>query len=186
MRHWLCVGHPHAAVPLGVPPHGAGTITPVDLSPRSLLERSRTPAGKKMVRYSLVSVVSVVVSQVVLFAAQSFWSARTSNIVAVCVSAIPSYYLNRAWAWGKTGKSHLMKEIVPFWSLALLGLIFSTWAADYAETNAHHWTGSDLGVRLIVNIAALAAFGVLWVGKFFIFNRLMFAHQPEPSLPAGG
>jgi len=158
----------------------------VDLAPRSLLARARTPGGKKMIRYSLVSVVSVIVSQVVLFAAQSFWSARTSNIVAVCVSAVPSYYLNRAWAWGKTGKSHLMKEIVPFWGLALLGLIFSTWAADYAETFAHSHSVSDLGARLIVNGAALAAFGVLWVGKFFIFNKLMFAHPAEPSVPAGG
>ena len=155
----------------------------VDLSPRALLETSRTPAGRKMVRYSLVSVISVIVSQVVLFFAQSFWSARTSNIIAVCVSAVPSYYLNRAWAWGKTGKSHLMKEIVPFWSLALLGLVFSTWAADFADSTARHHMGSDLGVKLVVNAAALAAFGVLWIGKFFIFNRLMFVH-PEPSLPA--
>ncbi len=158
----------------------------VYLSPRTVLERSRTPAGQKMVRYSLVSVISVVVSQIVLFIAQSFWSARTSNIIAVCISAVPSYYLNRAWAWGKTGKSHLMKEIVPFWSLALLGLVFSTWAADYAESNAHHLTSSDLVARLIVNGAALAAFGILWVGKFFIFNKLMFAHRPNEPLPAGG
>jgi putative flippase GtrA len=157
----------------------------VALSPRSALAYARTPAGRKMVRYSLVSVISVVVSQVVLFLAQSFWSARTSNIIAVCVSAVPSYYLNRAWAWGKTGKSHLMKEIVPFWSLAFLGLVISTWAADFAESNAHHLTSSDLGVKLVVNIAALAAFGVLWIGKFFIFNRLMFVHHhAEPSLPA--
>ena len=138
-----------------------------------------------MVRYSLVSVISVIVSQIVLFVAQSFYTARTSNIIAVCVSAVPSYYLNRAWAWGKTGKSHLVKEIIPFWSLALLGLIFSTWAADYAESNAHHITSSQLGARLVVNLAALAAFGILWVGKFVIFNRVLFAHQPEPSVPAG-
>jgi putative flippase GtrA len=161
-------------------------MTMVDISPRSLLERSRTPGGRKMIRYSLVSVISVIVSQIVLFVAQSFWSARTSNIVAVCVSAVPSYYLNRAWAWGKTGKSHLMKEIVPFWSLAFLGLVLSTWAADFAESNAHHLTGSDLGVRLIVNAAALGAFGVLWVGKFFIFNKVLFAHPHEPALPAEG
>jgi putative flippase GtrA len=138
-----------------------------------------------MVRYSLVSVISVIVSQIVLFVAQSFYTARTSNIIAVCISAVPSYYLNRAWAWGKTGKSHLVKEIIPFWSLALLGLIFSTWAADYAESNAHHLTSSELGARLVVNLAALAAFGILWVGKFVIFNRVLFAHQPEPSVPAG-
>ena len=73
----------------------ADTITVVVLSPRSLLDRSRMPGGRKMVRYSLVSVISVIVSQIVLFIAQSFCSARTSNIVAVCVSAVPSYYLNR-------------------------------------------------------------------------------------------
>jgi len=158
----------------------------VDLSPRSLLERSRTPGGRKMVRYSLVSVISVMVSQVVLFFAQGFWSARTANIVAVCISAVPSYYLNRAWAWGKTGKSHFIKEIVPFWSLAILGLVLSTFAADWAETNAHHVTSSELGQRLVVNFAALAAFGILWVGKFFIFNKVLFARPPEPSLPAAG
>ena len=81
-----------------------------------------------MVRYTLVSVISVLVSLVVLFIALYFfhWSARTSNIVAVAVSAIPSYVLNRAWAWGKTGKSHLLKEVVPFWAMAFLGLVIST------------------------------------------------------------
>jgi putative flippase GtrA len=154
----------------------------VDVSPRSLLERSRTPGGRKLVRYSLVSVVSVAVSQVVLFLAQFAWSARTSNIVAVCVSAIPSYWLNRAWAWGKTGKSHLMKEIVPFWSMALLGLILSTWSVDFAESHAASITSSTIGQKLIINVAALAAFGVLWVGKFVILNRVLFAH-PRGDLP---
>jgi putative flippase GtrA len=161
----------------------------VDVSPRTLLERSRTAGGRKLVRYSLVSVVSVAVSQVVLFFAQFFWSARTSNIIAVCVSAVPSYWLNRAWAWGKSGKSHLMKEIVPFWGMALLGLVFSTWCADYAESHAAAITASPIGQKLIVNLAALGAFGILWVGKFVILNRVLFAHPrgdlagdlPEPD-----
>ena len=150
----------------------------VHLSPSSLLERARTPGGRKLVRYSLVSVVSVVVSQIILFLAQFHWSARTSNIVAVCLSAVPSYQLNRAWAWGKTGRSHLMKEIVPFWGMALLGLILSTWSADWAESHAASFTSSALGQKLVVNIAALAAFGVLWIAKFVILNRVLFAHTP--------
>ena len=158
------------------------------LTPSGLMAQTRTPTGQKLVKYAMVSIISVIVGQALLLFALTIldWRAAPSNLFAVAVSSIPAYYLNRAWAWGKTGKSHLMKEIVPFWSLALLGLVLSTWAADFAETNAHHLTSSDLGARLIVNAAALAAFGVLWVGKFFIFNRLMFAHQPEPSLPAGG
>lgn len=131
-----------------------------------------------MIRYSLVSVVAVVVNQVVLFAAQSYYSPRSSNILAVLISAVPSYQLNRKWAWGKSGKSHIWKEVAPFWAMALLGLIFSTWAADFAGSNAYRITTSELGTKLVVNFAAFAAFGVLWVGKFFILNRVLFAPQP--------
>ncbi len=151
------------------------------LSPSSLLERARTPAGRKLVRYSLVSVVSVVVSQIVLFLAQFAWSARTSNIVAVCLSAVPSYQLNRAWVWGKSGRSHLMKEIAPFWGMCLLGLILSTWSVDYAESHAAGVTASAVGQKLIVNAAALAAFGVLWIAKFVILNKVLFAHSAHPA-----
>ncbi|MDP8938029.1 MAG: GtrA family protein [Actinomycetota bacterium] len=152
----------------------------MDISPSALLERSRTPGGKKMVRYTLVSVISVMVSLVVLFVALYFfhWSARTANIVAVGVSAIPSYALNRAWAWGKTGRSHLFKEVVPFWAMAFLGLVISTWAAVFTKANAHYITTSRLGVTLLVMASNIASFGLLWFGKFMILNKVLFAHRP--------
>ena len=139
-----------------------------------------------MVRYTLVSVISVVVSLMVLFVTLYFfkWSARTSNIVAVAVSAIPSYFLNRAWAWGKTGRSHLLKEVVPFWAMAFLGLLISTWAAVFAKANAHHITDSHLGVTLLVMVSNIASFGVLWFGKFMVLNKLLFA--PPPAGDAAG
>ncbi len=155
----------------------------VDLTPSALLDRSRTPGGKKMVRYTLVSVISVFVSLVVLFIALYFfhWSARASNILAVAISAIPSYALNRAWAWGKTGRSHLLKEVVPFWAMAFLGLLISTWAAVFTKANAHHITTSRLGVTLLVMASNIASFGVLWVGKFVILNKVLFAHRPADA-----
>ena len=45
------------------------------------------------------------------------WATLSGNLVAV----IPSYYWNRAWAWGKRGRSHFRREIVPYWSMAFLG-----------------------------------------------------------------
>ena len=136
-----------------------------------------------MVRYTLVSVISVFVSLVVLFIALYFfhWSARTSNIAAVGVSAIPSYFLNRAWAWGKTGRSHLLKEVVPFWAMGFLGLVISTWAAVFTKANAHHVTNSRLGVTLLVMASNFASFGVLWFGKFMILNKVLFVHRPTDA-----
>ncbi len=146
---------------------------------------TRSDEGRKWVRYSMVSVVSVIISQLLLafFFGVLGRSARVSNIWAVCLSAVPSYYLNRAWAWGKRGKSHFLKEVVPFWTMALIGLAFSTWAADYAETWSRAHVESHLVTTVVVNIASLGAFGVLWGVKFVILNKLMFVHHPE-DLPA--
>jgi putative flippase GtrA len=147
----------------------------------AVVDRVRTPGGRKALRYSLVSVVSVVVSQTALFLffAVGHWTAKSANIAAVCIGGIPSYYLNRRWAWGKSGRSHFWREIVPFWSLAFIGLAFSTLAVDFAETWAHDLADARLVQALIVNSASFFAFGVLWIGKFFLFNKVIFVSDPE-------
>ena len=153
----------------------------MELSPSALLDLARSPHGKKVIRYSLVSVVSVIVSQVVLIFAFGalHWTARSANVLACTVATVPSYELNRKWAWGKHGKSHLWKEVVPFWALAFLGLAFSTWSADFAESYVKDNNYSHGAQTVVVAAAALAAFGVLWVGKFIIFNQILFKTNPE-------
>jgi cellulose synthase/poly-beta-1,6-N-acetylglucosamine synthase-like glycosyltransferase/putative flippase GtrA len=138
--------------------------------------------GGKMLRYSLVSVVSIAVSQSVLMVAFGMlhWTARLANVVACGLATVPSYYLNRSWAWGRRGRSHLWKEVVPFWALAFLGLAFSTWAADLGSTLARHAAASHAATTAIVMTSSLLAFGILWVGKFAIFNAMLFAERPQP------
>ena len=158
----------------------------MSLSPAALKELARSPEGKKMIRYTLVSVVSVIVSELVLAFCFGIlhWAARWSNVTACAVATIPSYELNRKWAWGKHGKSHMWKEIVPFWTLAFIGLAFSTWSADFAESYAqtHHY--SHPVQTVVVAGAALAAFGVLWVAKFIILNKVLFKTHPQDLEPA--
>jgi putative flippase GtrA len=135
------------------------------------------PTGRKVLRYTVVSMVTVVVSQAVLFLSfgvLQLASAVPCNIIAAAVATLPSYYLNRRWAWGITGRSHPWREIVPFWGLAFLGLVLSILAVDLAEKAAPHVTSSHLGTAVIVNVSALAAWGVIWIGKFVIFNHVLF------------
>jgi putative flippase GtrA len=139
----------------------------------------RTPTGQKLLRYTMVSVISVLISQTLLGVALGVfnWSAARANVFAVGVSSVPAYYLNRAWAWGKRGRSHLMKEVVPFWAMNFLGLVLSTFFADFAEDRARGY--SERVENLIIMGASLGAFGLLWVGKFVILNKLMFRTHPE-------
>ena len=153
----------------------------MSLSLSDLRDRARTPGAKKAIRYSLVSVISVAVNQVALFTLQYgfHWTAKSAAIAAAALGGIPSYYLNRRWAWGKTGRSHLLKEIVPFWVIAFAGLVFSTWAADFGESFAHSNFDSRFLQALTVNIFALGAFGILWVGKFIFFNKVLFVNKDD-------
>ena len=133
-----------------------------------------------VLRYSLVSLVSVGVFQSVLLVAFGLlhWTAQLANMVACTVATVPSYYLNRTWAWGRRGRSHLWREVVPFWALAFLGLALSTWAAEIGSTLASHVTASHAATTAIVMTAALLAFGVLWIGKFAIFSTMLFGERP--------
>ena len=162
------------------PERPVDTIEVVDLSPQALMDYARSPTGQKFVKFTAVSAISVVINVILLVFAFWLvgWSAGPANVFAVGISAIPSYYLNRAWAWGKTGKSHFWREVAPFWTLAFIGLVVSTWAVDWAETATKHWH-SHLQVAFVVNAASIGAFGVLWVGKFILFNKVMFVHHPE-------
>jgi putative flippase GtrA len=142
----------------------------------SHLDTRRSMGRSVVLRYSLASLVSVGVSQSVLAVAFGMlhWTAQLANMVACAVATVPSYYLNRRWAWGRRGRSHLWKEVVPFWALAFLGLAISTWAAEVGGTLAGHAAASHAATTAIVMTAALLAFGVLWIGKFAIFSRVLF------------
>lgn len=151
-----------------------------------LMALCRSPQGKKLIRYSATSAICVVISTVILtfLVGVLRWGAFGASLTATALSTIPSYELNRKWAWGKSGKSHMWKEVVPFWSLAFIGLAFSTWASVAAESFAKHHHLSHLVHTGVVDGAFLGAFGVLWVGKFIIFNKILFVRHPEDLTPA--
>lgn len=156
----------------------------------SAVDWTRSTEGKKAIKYTAVSVISTAFSQaafILVYGVFGVFGPRGSSIFATCMGTIPSYYLNRNWAWGKTGRSHLMKEVLPFWGLALVGLVFSTWAVDFTHT---HTVGIRNNVEHTAILAAayLGAFGTLWVVKFLIFNRFLFIdhhRDPEASALAG-
>jgi putative flippase GtrA len=145
----------------------------------TLLEKLRSPMGQKLFRYSMASVVAVIVSNLslLIFVGVVRMGVVLASTLATTIAAVPSYQMNRKWAWGKTGKSHLMKEVLPFWGLALLGWAFSTFSVYLMDGYAKHQHFSHLVQTALVVLVYFAAFGVLWVGKFVIFNKLMFVHH---------
>jgi putative flippase GtrA len=129
--------------------------------------------GLKLFRYCGVSVFNLCFGQalLILFYSVLDWSAMVSNVTAVCISAGPAYLLSRKWVWGQTGSHSVRDEIAPFWGLALLGLFLSTIAVGLAEDR---WESG-----IAVSLASIGAFGVVWVFKFFILEKVMWKEAVE-------
>jgi hypothetical protein len=69
--------------------------------------------------------------------------------------------------------------VLPFWALALAGLAVSTWAVRAMELLTMRITDAKAIQTMMVMAASLAAFGSLWIVKFFVLDRFLFGGSPE-------
>jgi len=140
-----------------------------------LVAWARSHQGRKLIRFTSVSAASTITSVLAItlvYGLKIIRSEVDATLFGNLVGAIPSYTLNRRWTWGKTGPSHLRREILPFAVISALGISFSMLGGAYAHhlVEAHRW--SHLVDTGIVDTANLASFGVFWVLKLFIFNHI--------------
>jgi putative flippase GtrA len=122
----------------------------------------------KVLRYSGVSVVNLIVGQSLLFMFHSVlgWRAVVANFFAVCLSAAPAYMMSRRWVWRQEGAHSMTNEVLPFWALAVAGLVVSTLAVGFAEEH--------FDAAIMVNVANIVGFGLVWVVKFVVLEHVMW------------
>lgn len=145
----------------------------------SLLDR---PLVRKLLRYSAASLVGVVVGQscLLLFYSGIGLPGVVANFLAVAISSVPAYLINRYWVWQKRDRNDLRREIVPFWGMAFAGLVLSSLFVAAVDDRTD-WTPA-------IQVANLAGFGVLWLAKFFVLDKVLFAEvgrdpvEPPPLL----
>jgi putative flippase GtrA len=142
---------------------------------KNFMAWSRTHRGRKLIRFTSVSVVSTVVSALVIalvYGLKIIKSEVDATLFGNLVAAFPSYQLNRQWTWGKSGRSHLRKEVLPFTCMTALGISFSLLGASFARhlVHTHHW--DHLVNTGLVVFANLVSFAIFWVLKLLVFNRI--------------
>lgn len=143
----------------------------VKMSPAAVLDRVTGGRGALAIKYSMVSVVGVLMGQTFLFIFVDLldYEPTWSNVAAVMITAIPVFILNKRWVWSADGKLSFRREVFPFWVFTGAGLLLSTGFVALADSL------SD-GNSLLIKLANLAGFGVLWVAKFLFLDQVMFGH----------
>lgn len=133
--------------------------------------------SRKLIKFVAVTGGSVILGQA-LFAFLLYvldWPYVQSNIVAVAIMVMPNYLCNRYWVWGKKTKNNFKTEVLPFWTMAFIGFLFSTFAV---------WLVDGWGWPKIAALAAnFVAYGVVWVFKFFVMEKFLFSAEESASAP---
>ncbi len=166
-------------------PTSASPAAPVGTLP---VRGSKMEAIKgKGLKYSMVSVFNVIFGQTLLLMFVHFEvRPAPANVLAVIISAIPAYYMSRAWIWGKRGKSELKREVLPFCVFVFIGLVLSTgsvWVATHLFPVPVDASMLSNPRKLLPNIANIAAFGVLWVIRFFWMDKAFHLDQHHQHGP---
>ncbi|HLI43692.1 MAG TPA: GtrA family protein [Acidimicrobiales bacterium] len=147
---------------------------------RRALALMKSGHGRRLLKFGAVSVISTVLTQGLLFLfydVVKIPSAMECNVLATGITTIPAYWLNRTWTWGKRGKSNPWREIAPFWIISFVGLVLSTVAVGVAAHNADAISHAHFVRKVFVQFANLFTYGLIWVGRYAIFNKFLFGQS---------
>jgi glycosyltransferase involved in cell wall biosynthesis len=150
-------------------------------SRRTAVRHSRPAFPTRITRYAVGSLICLGVSEVTLLililAGVQGWVA---SLLASAAGIIPGYPLNRAWTFGRRGRSHAWREILPYWVSAIAGSLFAALLVGLADPWAKHVTSNQLAVALIDVGVYVVAYGVMWLLKFAYLDRMLF-RPPDPE-----
>jgi putative flippase GtrA len=128
-------------------------------------------------RYAIGSVVAGVVSEITLLTVYGLelLGPSAASVVAWGLGAVVNYVLNRWWAWKLRGRPKPLRELLPYWLTAVVGLVIASWGTGVADRVGHQIFDTD-GPRVIfVGAVFLGIYGLLFVAKFFLFHYFVFA-----------
>ena len=129
-------------------------------------------------RYSASSVVATVVSQLAF--ALCYWfgtAALVATLVAWLAGAVPNYVLNRRWTWGRSGQK------LPY-TMIVIGSAVTAAVVTSVTDHLVQPVDSHALKTLLVTGSYFGTYAVLFIVKFVLFDRLVFAKSPPAAADA--
>ena len=142
------------------------------------MRHARTPDGRRAIKYTATSAIGVALTQILLipFLHVLGWKPVISNFTAVVLTSVPAFLLNKYWVWGKRGRAHMRREVIPFWLFTVAGWGLSTLAVIII-VNMTKTPANPNGNKLAVQAASIIGFGLLWVLKYLFLDKIMFGGE---------
>jgi putative flippase GtrA len=164
-----------------------GVRTQAQEPPAQVVRRSLVG---RLTRYTAGSVVATVCSEVTFLLVYGVFHGGSvlASVLGWLAGAVPNYFLNRSWAWGRKGRHDLRREVLPYAAIVLVTVGVASVTTHVAgvlvpRLISTHWL--QVGV---VGIVFLATYGVLFAARFVLLDRVFglarSRHQVETTTRA--
>lgn len=129
---------------------------------------------RKLSRYTAGSIIAGICSEVTFLVlyGTGLGGPRVASVVAFLAGAIPNYFLNRRWTWQRRGRAGLVRELLPYAAVILISVTVASAVTSFADRTVDALTSSRPLQVALVTISFAATYGVLFICKFVIFDRL--------------
>jgi putative flippase GtrA len=152
-------------------------------SRRNGVRQVRVPLSTRLFRYTAGSAICLAVSEGALFvlvlAGLQGWVA---SLLASIAGIIPGYPLNRTWTFGRRGRSHVWREMLPYWLTTIGGALVAALLVGITTSLIKNAGRTSLTAAVVDLGVYVGAYGSVWLLKFVYLDRLLFRAQPvEPG-----
>jgi len=145
----------------------------------------------KLVRYLTGSVVATLCSEVAFVALYGLLDVGTtwSSVLSWLAGAVPNFWLNRNWAWQRTGRPSLRQEVLPYAAIIVATLVLAAFATHVTDVWLHH-AGVATSMRVaLVAIVFLGVYVAVFALRFVLLDRLfgrLLTHESSAGGTDGG
>lgn len=148
---------------------------------RLLAAWQRSRLAGRFARYTAGSVIAGVISQVtfVTLYGLELTGPQAASVSAFVAGAVPNYVMNRVWAWGRRGRARLRGEVLPYVATILTTAALAAVVTALVDRHVHLVSGVHAVQVAIVNLAFLGTYGLMFLIKFLLFERVVFRDRPS-------
>lgn len=144
----------------------------------------QSPLAVKLSKYTAGSVVATVCSYVTFVVAYALGAGSVvATVLGWLAGAVPNYFMNRNWTWGRKGRHDVLREVLPYAAIVLVTVCVASLTTHFADLLIPklvqtHWVQVGL-----VSVVFLGTYGVLFAARFVLLDRL-FRGRSRHQVPS--
>jgi putative flippase GtrA len=143
----------------------------------------RAGAARRLSTYTAGSLIAAACSEVMLLVCYAVLglAPAVSSSIAWVAGALPNYWLNRRWTWGRRGRPSLTGEVLPYAAIILGTLVLAGVATHLADGGLRDAdTGSAVRVVLVAGVF-LGVYVVMFAVRYLLLDRLFRPRTAEDT-----